>query len=139
MQQKYYTVGSRPMKYFLMMCLFVYCCSNNNRQSAKEKILETILSTPEFKKYHHPGLKNRTPLYLLNHGQFDNVKLSGVKVVDDTVGTKGNYIEISKLVIKKREAEFDLYYKIENVNMGGRLIKKNKEWHIDQFDYIIEL
>lgn len=139
MQQEFFTIGNRPMKFTFIFLLFLNCCSGINEQSEKEKILETILNTTEFKKYHHSELQNRTPLYLLNNGQFDNVKLPGLKVVDDTTGTKGNYVDFDKLVIKKRQAEFDLYYKIENMNMGGSLLKKNKKWHINKFDYIIEL
>lgn len=129
------------MKYFILILLFI-SCADSITQSEETAILQTILNTSEFKKYHHPNLKNRIPLFLLDKGQFSNTNLSQVKpkvkIVDDTTGTNGNYIKFSKLFISDGEAEFELYYKIENMHMGGSLTKKEGEWQIDEIDYVIE-
>lgn len=125
---------------FICILCTVSCSGQTND---KTEIIQTVLDHPEMEEFLHMELENRIPLYILKN-EYISEKLNLTKgkhkvvIVEDTTGTKGNYIKMTDLTVKDRKAEFSLYYKIENMEMSGRLQKEDGKWTVSKIDNIIE-
>lgn len=131
------------LRYILLVLILSMANFCSAQTVDKSKVIQTILNTEELEKYLHLEMEARTPLYVLKNEYVDEgVELSKngqqVFLIEEEADSVKNYIQFLFLNIETDRAEFDLYYKIENMSMKGRLKKVKGQWEIDELDEIRE-
>ncbi|MBQ4913522.1 hypothetical protein J8L85_03680 [Maribacter sp. MMG018] len=101
----------------------------------REKIIEAIVSTPDFQMFLHPKIEGRLPVKLVKN-EFVTSDLiiysNGLKVqfVDSLELPEGSQhrITIGDIDCSGSKISYSVYYPIEGAIISGKVYKNHKEW-----------
>ncbi|MHA7832518.1 MAG: hypothetical protein ACX93O_15590 [Flagellimonas sp.] len=117
------------------------CLSKNE----KEKMLETILRSPDFQLFLHPEVEGRLPIRLQkNEFVTENLKLksNGLRVVfEDSLDLPYGNVHRLRIVdkdCKNQKFEYSIFYPIEGAIITGTAIKSDTIWLITNTNWGIK-
>ncbi|MEZ4968912.1 MAG: hypothetical protein R2814_04485 [Flavobacteriaceae bacterium] len=101
----------------------------------KEKIIETIMSTPDFQMFLHPNVEGRLPVQLVKNEFVTsdlNIFSNGFQVqfVDSLTLPEGkeHQITLGNIDCFGSKISYFIYYPIEGVIISGKILKKDSSW-----------
>ncbi|MAO63415.1 MAG: hypothetical protein CL666_00290 [Balneola sp.] len=130
------------MRYFPIIILILFQTATAQTSDGTE-VIQAVLDADQIENYLHLDLPERTPLYLLKNKFVDetvdlSVKGQKVLLIEEESDSVKNYIQFLDLDIGEDKAEFELYYKMENMLIKGRLKRLDGQWQVDAIEDIIE-
>ncbi|HBQ61324.1 MAG TPA: hypothetical protein DD671_17355, partial [Balneolaceae bacterium] len=123
------------MRYFPIIILILFQTATAQTSDGTE-VIQAVLDADQIENYLHLDLPERTPLYLLKNKFVDetvdlSVKGQKVLLIEEESDSVKNYIQFLDLDIGEDKAEFELYYKMENMLIKGRLKRLDGQWQGD--------
>lgn len=130
------------MKNFILILVLSIAvnCQGQNKTSENVKILQKIIEIPELTNFKNPKSESNIPPYILpNQFITKDINLSNYEYdieVSESISGNDNYLKIYELQKSSESAEFTVYYKIENMEITGTLVKISNEWRIEDYNTI---
>lgn len=132
----------RHLIFLLFFILLGITNSCDESCSERSEIIQTFLDIPELDYVFYPELEGRVPLYILDNEYIDkDIELykygEEVVIVDDTTGTRGNFIRIAKFDVEQDEIDIAFYYKIQNMEVEGTISREGGKCTVKNYEFIV--
>jgi hypothetical protein len=119
--------------------------SNCFSKSEKEKIITTILETPDFQMFLHPTVKGRIPVQLVKNEFVTpdlEIESNGYKVVfkDSLILPEGtvHWIRFSDEDCSNKKVSYSIFYPVEGAILNGTVVKLDTLWLVENSNWGIK-